>query len=147
MSLFTQQFDYIKSQISPVQVKCPRGEDGVDCWTSQKDWDTVLKQVKIVVSTYQVLLDALSHGFVLMDFLALIVFDEGLFLCYHCSSLIIVYLLITGDSTQLCRQTPRSEGNEQFLPSSEISMLPCTTYPRTKCQPCHAIKSSVFGQD
>jgi ERCC4-related helicase len=35
--------------------------------------------VKIVVSTYQVLLDALCHGFMLMDSLALIVFDEGLF--------------------------------------------------------------------
>jgi hypothetical protein len=32
--------------------------------------------VKIVVSTFQILLDALSHRFVKMDLLALIVFDE-----------------------------------------------------------------------
>ena len=80
MSLCNQQFDYIQSQISFVQIKCLKGEDGVDRWTSQNDWDTVLKHVRIVVSTYQVLLDALSHGFVLMDSLALIVFDEGLVL-------------------------------------------------------------------
>ena len=29
------------------------------------------------MSTYQILLDALSHGFVKLDSLALIVFDEG----------------------------------------------------------------------
>jgi len=40
-------------------------------------WDAVLKNVKIVVSTYQILYDALSHGFVKMESLALIVFDEG----------------------------------------------------------------------
>lgn len=51
----------------------------MDRWTSRNDWDTVLKNVKIVVSTFQVLLDALSHGFVRMDSLALIVFDEGKF--------------------------------------------------------------------
>lgn len=77
LPLCSQQFDYIKSQISAVQVKCLKGEDGVDHWTHKRHWDMVLKNVKIVVSTFQILLDALSFGLVLMDSLALIVFDEG----------------------------------------------------------------------
>lgn len=35
-----------------------RGDDGVDRWTEQSLWDAILKNVKIMVSTYQVLLDA-----------------------------------------------------------------------------------------
>lgn len=50
----------------------------MDRWTHHTYWDTVLKDVKIVVSTYQILFDALSHGFVSMENLALIVFDEGM---------------------------------------------------------------------
>jgi hypothetical protein len=49
----------------------------VDRWTEQHLWDSVLKNVKVVVSTYQILLDALTHAFVRMEDLALIVFDEG----------------------------------------------------------------------
>jgi hypothetical protein len=45
--------------------------------TEQSLWDAVLDNVKVVVSTYQILLDALSHAFVRMESLALIVFDEG----------------------------------------------------------------------
>lgn len=45
--------------------------------SEQSLWDGVLHNVKIVVSTYQILLDALNHAFVRMDSLALIVFDEG----------------------------------------------------------------------
>jgi hypothetical protein len=33
--------------------------------------------VQVVVSTHQILLDALSHGFVSLKDLALLVFDEG----------------------------------------------------------------------
>jgi len=40
-------------------------------------WDAILKNVRIVVSTYQILLNALDHGFVWMQSLALVVFDEG----------------------------------------------------------------------
>lgn len=96
MSLCSQQFEYIQSQISSVQVKCLKGEDGVEHWTNQSHWDAVLKNVKIVVSTFQVLLDALSHGFVHMESLALIIFDEGLFIFLTVNShLISVSLLKT----------------------------------------------------
>ena len=45
--------------------------------TLQSLWDAVLQNVKVVVSTYQILLDALSHAFVRMELISLIVFDEG----------------------------------------------------------------------
>ncbi|KAI9055853.1 hypothetical protein LZ554_000792 [Drepanopeziza brunnea f. sp. 'monogermtubi'] len=77
VDLCDQQFAYIQSQITAVQSKFLRGDDGVDRWTEQTHWNAVLKNVKIVVSTYQILLDALSHGFVSMETLALIVFDEA----------------------------------------------------------------------
>jgi ERCC4-related helicase len=77
VSLCAQQFEYIKAQIPSVQVKFLSGADGVDRWTEQSNWDVVLHNVKILVSTYQILLDALSHGFLGMDSLGLIVFDEG----------------------------------------------------------------------
>ncbi|KAK2625820.1 hypothetical protein QTJ16_005132 [Diplocarpon rosae] len=79
VALSAQQFGYISSQITSVQSKFLSGADGVDRWTAQSHWDAVLKNIKIVVSTYQILLDALTHGFVLMESLALIVFDEGNF--------------------------------------------------------------------
>ncbi|CZR52993.1 related to Dcl-2 dicer RNA helicase/RNAseIII CAF [Phialocephala subalpina] len=75
--LCSQQFDYIQSQISAVEVKFLSGADGVDHWSTQSHWDAVLLNVKVVVSTYQILLDALSHDFVQMASLALIVFDEA----------------------------------------------------------------------
>ncbi|KAG0646281.1 ATP-dependent helicase DCL-2 [Hyphodiscus hymeniophilus] len=80
VSLCSQQFEYLQSQITSVQIKCLKGEDGVDRWSSQNEWDTVLRNVRIVVSTFQVLLDALSHAFIKMESLALIIFDEA----HHC---------------------------------------------------------------
>lgn len=53
------------------------GNDNVDYWTEQSVWDGVLKNVRIALSTHQVLLDALTHGFVEMNKLALLIFDEG----------------------------------------------------------------------
>lgn len=77
VSLCAQQYEYIKSQITSVNVKMLSGEDDVDRWSQQKHWQTVLKNCSIVVSTYQILFDALSHGFVRIESLALIVIDEG----------------------------------------------------------------------
>lgn len=79
VSLCEQQYEYIESQISAVKIKFLSGADGVDRWTHQALWDAVLSNVHVVVSTYQILLDALTHGFVRMESLALMVFDEGLF--------------------------------------------------------------------
>jgi ERCC4-related helicase len=53
------------------------GSDNVDRWSEQRIWDAALEDVQVVVSTHAVLADALSHGFVTMSKLALLVFDEG----------------------------------------------------------------------
>ena len=54
--------------------------DGVDHWSSRAIWNRVLDGVSVVVCTYQVLLDALKFGFVPIDEIALLVFDEA----HHC---------------------------------------------------------------
>ncbi|KAK1983184.1 RNase3 domain-containing protein [Colletotrichum cereale] len=77
VSLCAQQFAVLQSQIPEVQIKFLSGDDNVDSWSDQRTWDQVLHNVRIVVSTYQILLDALSHAFVRMGRLSLIVFDEA----------------------------------------------------------------------
>lgn len=58
-------------------------EDKMDHWSDQNAWDDILRNIRIVVSTHKVLLDALTHAFVKMQDLALIIFDEGIQLsCY-----------------------------------------------------------------
>ena len=68
VALCTQQHAYLRSLT---------GADNVDRWSEQSTWDSVLEGVRIVVSTHAVLEDALSHGFIAMRRLALLVFDEG----------------------------------------------------------------------
>lgn len=63
------------------------GRDELDHWTDQTTWDAVLNNVRIVLSTHEVLRNALTHGFVKMSKLALLIFDEGVHLrpCYICA--------------------------------------------------------------
>jgi ERCC4-related helicase len=56
--------------------------DEVERWSDQTTWDSVLNNARVVVSTHQVLLDALTHAFVRLSKLALLIFDEG---CYIAS--------------------------------------------------------------
>ena len=77
MQLCLQQLAVLQSQIASVQIKSFTSLDNVDKWSDKATWDAVLTNVDIVVSTYAVLCDALFHGFVKMETLALIVFDEG----------------------------------------------------------------------
>jgi ERCC4-related helicase len=77
VQLCLQQLAVLQSQISSVQIKSLTSLDNVDKWSNKAIWDAVLTNVNIVVSTYAVLCDALSHAFVDMDSLTLIVFDEG----------------------------------------------------------------------
>lgn len=76
VALCEQQHNYISSQIAQVHCKVLSGADNVDSWGEKEQWDATLKNVRIVVSTYQILLNALNNGFVWMESLALIVFDE-----------------------------------------------------------------------
>ncbi|KAI1418258.1 hypothetical protein F5Y13DRAFT_150976 [Hypoxylon sp. FL1857] len=77
VALCEQHSRVLRSQIQAVQIKFLSGSDGVDTWTDVRTWDDYLRNVRIVVSTYQVLLDAISHAFVGLDRLSLIVFDEA----------------------------------------------------------------------
>ncbi|KAI1388879.1 uncharacterized protein F4822DRAFT_437418 [Hypoxylon trugodes] len=77
VALGAQQTGVLKSQIPSAQIKFLSGSDGVDTWTDVRTWDDYLENVHVVVSTHQVLLDAISHAFVRIDRLSLIVFDEA----------------------------------------------------------------------
>lgn len=78
VSLGSQQYQYIQSQIRSSEIKFLSSSDNIDRWTEQTVWNSVLKNIDIVVSPYQILLDALTHGFVKFDSLALLVIDEGI---------------------------------------------------------------------
>ena len=67
----------LEAALPAYQHRLLSGNDDVDKWTEQRLWDAVLKNIRIVVSTPQVLLDALTHGFVKMTKLALLIFDEA----------------------------------------------------------------------
>lgn len=75
VDLATQQYDVLRSQI--IQTKLICGADNVDAWSSQQIWDALLLNVRVVVSTFQILFDAVHHSFVKLDSLSLIVIDEG----------------------------------------------------------------------
>ncbi|KAI1802568.1 hypothetical protein F4811DRAFT_572877 [Daldinia bambusicola] len=77
VSLCEQQARVLRTQIPAVQTKILVGTDGPETWSNVRIWDDYLRNVRIVVSTYQVLLDAVNHAFVRMDRLSLIVFDEA----------------------------------------------------------------------
>ena len=77
MSLATQQFRVIKSAVPEVLSKLLLGSDNVDKWAGPHTWQAFLTNVRIVVSTYQILFDALKHALLELGSLGLVVFDEG----------------------------------------------------------------------
>ncbi|KAI0601897.1 RNase3 domain-containing protein [Biscogniauxia sp. FL1348] len=77
LALCDQQYEVVKSQIPAVQVKVLSGAYNYETWSEQRIWDDYLRNVRVVVATYQVLLDAVNHGFVRLHRLSLIVFDEA----------------------------------------------------------------------
>ncbi|KAH0555738.1 hypothetical protein GP486_006317 [Trichoglossum hirsutum] len=77
VALCQQQHAVICSQLSAFNVLFLSGADHVERWGKQSTWDAALKNVRVVVSTHQVLYDALMHGFVRLKQLALLIFDEA----------------------------------------------------------------------
>ena len=78
MSLAEQQFEAIRAQTPGVQSKLILGSDNVEAWSSKPGvWDAVLYNTRVVVSTYQILFDAVTHALVPLSSLGLIVIDEG----------------------------------------------------------------------
>ena len=80
VALCHQQHIELTKHITPYNHRIFSGLDDIDKWTDQKLWDAALQNVHVVVSTPAVLYDALSHGFVPITKIALLVFDEGIWL-------------------------------------------------------------------
>ncbi len=97
VTLAKQQEDVIRAQIPGVQSRLICGMHGVDAWSSRAIWEEILRNIRVIVSTFQILFDAVSHGFVRLDSLSLIVIDEGTL-----SSASPIILGLTVPSTQLC---------------------------------------------
>ncbi|KAL4932472.1 putative RNA helicase/RNAse III, partial [Aspergillus undulatus] len=81
VALCLQQHAVIARHIPAAKSRTLTGLDKVELWTEQEIWDSVLDDIQIVVSTPAVLLDAMTHGFVRISRLGLIIFDEA----HHCT--------------------------------------------------------------
>lgn len=79
VALCIQQHEVISTQIPGVLTKALSGSKQPETWSTPEIWNAYLENVSIVVSTSQVLSDALLHNFVRMERLSLIVFDEGMY--------------------------------------------------------------------
>ena len=77
VALCMQQYQVLAEQLPGYLIKTLTGNDGVDRWTTQVLWDGFLKNVRVVVCTPKVLEDALTHGFVKIPDISLLVFDEA----------------------------------------------------------------------
>ncbi|KAL0577504.1 Dicer-like protein 2 [Marasmius crinis-equi] len=77
VSLCDQQHRVI-SEMLPVSVGIITGAKHPDQWKNTEMWQTVLRDHRVVVSTPQVLLDALRHGYIVMGRdINLLIFDEA----------------------------------------------------------------------
>jgi ERCC4-related helicase len=76
-----QQCEVIRRGLGDAcEVRALTGQDKVETWKNQKTWDDALDGVDVVVCTYQVLADCLTHGFVRLCNISLLVIDEA----HHC---------------------------------------------------------------
>ena len=75
--LCEQQYGTIKKKMRATKTRLLLGSDGVDRWSHTKTWNEALKGIRIVVSTPQILKDALGHAFVSISGLSLLIFDEA----------------------------------------------------------------------
>lgn len=77
VALCEQQYDVFQANLPGYGHLLLCGRD-VELWTTQSAWNEVFRHnVRIVMSTHQILLDALTHGFMSLQKLALLIFDEG----------------------------------------------------------------------
>ncbi|KAL4951346.1 hypothetical protein BDW69DRAFT_170234 [Aspergillus filifer] len=81
VALCLQQHRVISQHLPTARTRTLTGLDKVEFWTEQAIWDAVLDGTQVVVSTPAVLLDAMTHGFVRISRLGLIIFDEA----HHCT--------------------------------------------------------------
>lgn len=126
VALCVQQHVYLRSYLPAVRTQLLTGADNVDRWSEHRIWDSVLEGVRIVVSTHAVLADALSHGFIAMRRLALIVFDEGN-RTFQCTN------IINSLSSLMRSGTPCKCNHEEFLSSDQGEIGRCSAYPWPLC--------------
>ncbi|KZM18689.1 hypothetical protein ST47_g10058 [Ascochyta rabiei] len=106
VTLCEQQSEVFSRHLPNYNVLVLSGQDDVDHWTEQGVWDAVLQNVRIVLSTHQVLYDALAHAFVRMHDLALLIFDEA----HHCT------LKHPANRIMSNFYTPGVERGDEYLP-------------------------------
>ena len=80
VELSHQHYRTLTKHLPSYRIISLTGADGVDNWTEQRLWDAILHDVHVVVGTPAVLCDALTHGFLRMSRICLLVFDEA----HHC---------------------------------------------------------------
>lgn len=77
VTLIEQQKAVIAAAI-PVSVAVISGRSAPDQWKDAKLWETCLAEHQVIVSTPQILLDALRHGYVRLGRdISLLIFDEA----------------------------------------------------------------------
>ncbi|KAH8825378.1 hypothetical protein DL96DRAFT_1612994 [Flagelloscypha sp. PMI_526] len=110
VTLVQQQFAVIQSSVS-VKVGVISGAQEPDQWTDEKLWQRVLSSHRIIVSTPQVLLDALRNGHMQLGRdISLLVFDEA----HHAVAKHPYNLIMQEHYTML---TPRSSTSAPTVPS------------------------------
>lgn len=77
-TLCRQQYEVFEIHLPSIQMSLMTGDCQLHLWSDQRIWDTMLGDSRIVFSTPAILFDALSHSFVKITSLALIIFDEGM---------------------------------------------------------------------
>ncbi|EME87995.1 uncharacterized protein MYCFIDRAFT_104430, partial [Pseudocercospora fijiensis CIRAD86] len=80
-TLAEQQHQVLSAELSGYGTRLLTGADACDKWSDQGLWTAALTNVRLVVATPAILLDALTHAFMHMTRLALCVFDEA----HHCT--------------------------------------------------------------
>jgi len=134
VQLCQQQCQTLQRQIRSVEIRSFSSHDKVDVWTLQV-WEATLRNVRVAVATYGVLQNALSAGFVKMDSIALIVFDEGK--PSSLSNFVSVGGLpkLTRSSAQLRRQEPRKQNHARLLLARQTRRPCCPSHHGYDSQP------------
>ncbi|XP_047524815.1 endoribonuclease Dicer isoform X3 [Pieris napi] len=72
------QQKHVIEEMCPVTVGAYSGEDKVDYWNKIK-WDSELSQYQVIIMTSQILHDMLTHKYIMLEDINLLIFDE----CHH----------------------------------------------------------------
>jgi ERCC4-related helicase len=77
VELALQQHRFLAAQLPAYSFRSITSLDNAEFWTSQEVWDSALLGIHGIISTPQILLDAMRHGFVSMRNISLLVVDEA----------------------------------------------------------------------